>query len=786
MLRLTKKTIMTGCFGLILLSWPVVGQQPKNTGGNKSDREIRIPLKARAFDLGRVRLLDGPLREATKRNQKYLRDLELDRLLHNFRLTAGIPSSAKPLGGWESPSTELRGHFVGHFLSACAMMYVSFDDVLLKTKADTLVSELAKCQEKLGNGYLSAYPEEFITRVETGVRVWAPWYTLHKIYQGLIDVYLLTGNKQALDVVKKMADWAKKRVDQLSDEQMQKMLKVEFGGMSESLFNLYALTHDPKHLALAKRFEKREFLDPLRDYTDKLKGLHVNTHIPQVIGVARGYELTGEENYRSISTFFWDQVVHARSYATGGTSNGEHWGSEPYHLSTQLGSTTEESCCSYNMLKLTTHLFSWDPEPRYADYYERTFINSILPTQHPSTGMLMYYKPLGSGWYGTFGTPRNSFWCCTGTGVESFARLQSDIYFHDENSLYVNLFIPSELKWKERGLAIRQETEFPNKASTSFIINVSNPIALSLKVRVPEWSASGARVKINAKELELTSSPSSYLIINRTWNNGDRIDIEYEMKLHLHRMPDNPNMAAIMYGPLVLAGKLGKEGLADSLKYGPYGPTLPPVLSPVLVANNIELELWIEAAPGKPLTFRIKGVGDPRDIELGPLNELVDERYAVYWTFFDKDGWDRAKRESAQLVSKVVDKVIVGDAGSEREHNLVGNEMKSGSDAGMKWVSTKDWISVTMNVLIDRPVILKYSYFKSDTGRSYSLMLDEIRLQSKPMVKELSNGIIEEEYEIPLTMTHGRHTVVVSFQSRRWFDGKKMLGCEMYGSTKSN
>jgi hypothetical protein len=245
-------------------------------------------------------------------------------------------------------------------------------------------------------------------------------------------------------------------------------------------------------------------------------------------------------------------------------------------------------------------------------------------------------------------------------------------------------------------------------------------------------------------------------------------------------------MAAIMYGPLVLAGKLGKEGLTDSLMYGPYGPTLPPVLSPVLVANNKELEEWIEAVPGKPLTFRTKAVGDPRDIELIPLNELVDECYAVYWTFFDRDGWEKAKRESAQFVGKVIDSVTAGDADSEREHNLVGNEMKSGSDAGMKWISTKDWFSVTMNVLIDRPVNLKYSYSKSDTGRSYSLMLDEIRLQSKPMVRELSNGIIEEEYEIPLAMTHGRQTVVVSFQSRRWFDGKKLLRCEMYGSTKSN
>src|SRR5512140_2127716 len=455
------------------------------------------------FDLQQVRLLDGPIKVAAEQNRAFLHSLELDRLLHTFRLTAGLPTSATPLGGWEEPKVELRGHFTGHFLSVCALMYASVGDEVLKAKADTLVAELAKCQDKLGSGYLSAYPEEFIDRVETTGKVWAPWYTLHKMYHGLIDVYVYTGNKQALDVVKKMAAWAKKRIDRLSDEQMQKMLKTEFGGMSESLFNLYAITHDPDHLALAKRFEKRSFLDPLQDQVDKLRGLHANTHIPQAIGAARGYELTGEDRYWTISTFFWNQIVHARSYVTGGTSNGEHWGSEPYHLASQLGPSTEESCCSYNMLKLTSHLFSWYPDPEYAEYYERTYFNSILPTQDTQTGMLMYYKPLGSGWYKTFGSPRNSFWCCTGTGVESFGRLASDIYYHDGNSIFVNLFIPSELRWEEKGLTLRQETNFPEMASTRLTMRMKQPTALALKIRIPKWAGAGTRVKINGKVLEV-------------------------------------------------------------------------------------------------------------------------------------------------------------------------------------------------------------------------------------------------------------------------------------------
>ena len=755
---------------------------PGFVASSQTNNEAKIAVHP--FPLQQVRLLDGPLKDAAERNRAFLRGLELDRLLHTFRLTAGIPSSAIPLGGWETPTVELRGHFTGHFLSACALMYAGDGDTVLKARTDTLVAQLAACQDKLGSGYLSAFPEEFIDRVETTGKVWAPWYTLHKIFQGLIDVSTYTGNAQALDVVKKMAAWAKKRTDRRSDEQMQHMLKTEFGGMSESLFNLYAITKDPDHLALAKRFEKRSFLDPLQDHVDKLRGLHVNTHIPQVIGTARGYELTGEERYRTIASFFWTQVVQARSYATGGTSNAEVWGSEPYHLSMQLGPTTEESCCSYNMLKLTSHLFSWDPEPAYADYYERTYLNSILPTQDPKTGMLEYYKPLGSGWYKTFCTPRNSFWCCTGTGVESFGRLASDVYYHDENSVLINLYVPSEVRWVEKGVTLRQETGFPESPGTRLIIQAKKPVTFALKIRVPKWSDHGVGVSINGKETQVTSSPGSYLILERSWRNGDRIDVKFQMSLHLDPMPDDPTIAAIMYGPIVLAGKLDEGGLADSLRYGPMGPQLPPVLAPIFVTNGGTLDSWIERVPGNRLKFRTKGIGTPRDVELVPLKDIADERYAVYWNFFTKPAWEEARRESERLAGKRLDTFVIGDQISETAHNLVGNEILRGSDAGKPWVSTKDWFNLSMKVLIDRPVDLRLTYAKGDTGRAYAIAIDDIPVHVKPATKELADGTVEEVYQIPLTMTHGRRTSLVSFQSRRWVEGKKLLSCEMHGALR--
>jgi DUF1680 family protein len=770
------------CALLVCLAIP--GGTAQSFGADDGWRNEGGRMQVSPFDLTQVRLLEGGLKEAAKRNQQYLRTLETDRLLHNFRLTAGIASSATPLGGWESPATELRGHFVGHFLSGCALMYASCGDTLLKAKADTMVAELARCQEKLGTGYLSAFPEELIDRVEKGLKVWAPWYTLHKIFQGLLDVFQLSGNRQALDVVRRMADWTQRRTDRLSDEQMQQMLKAEFGGMNETLLNLYAVTGDAHHLALAKRFEKREFLNPLEDHTDNLKGLHANTHIPQVVGAARGYEVTGEKRYWTIATFFWNQVVQARSYATGGTSNGEHWGSAPNQLSTQLGPSTEESCCSYNMLKLTAHLFTWSPDPRYADYYEKTFLNSILPTQDPTSGMLMYYKPLGSGWYKTYGTARTSFWCCTGTGVESFGRLGGNIYYHDARSVYVNLFVPSELQWNQKGLTLRQETDFPRSAATRLIVHTRTPLALRLNIRVPDWSRTGARVRVNGKDVGVSSSPGSYLVLDRTWNDGDSIEVAYQMELHLAPMPDNPAMAAIMFGPLVLAGKLSREELTDSLRYGFYGPTLPPVLSPVLLTDDKDISAWLEPLRGKPLTFRTKDVGDPHDVELVPLSDIVGERYAVYWNFFRRDAWEEVKRRSAQSAGKLIDDVTPGDTLSEEGHDLIGNEMRIGSDSAAHWVSTKDWFSVTMLVLMDRPVTLRLAYSKSDTGRRYAITIDDIALRAKPLMREMGGGMVEEEYEIPLEMTAGRRTVIVSFASQRWHDGRRLLSCALYGSTR--
>ncbi|HKE90210.1 MAG TPA: beta-L-arabinofuranosidase domain-containing protein, partial [Gemmatimonadales bacterium] len=382
----------------------------------------------RPFDLARVRLLPGPVLDAMLVNRRFLMAQDPDRLLHMFRVTAGLPSDALPLGGWEAPVNELRGHYTGHYLSALALMSASLADAELKARGDAMVAELAKCQQALGNGYLSAFPEEFFDRLRDGKPVWAPFYTLHKIMAGLLDMHTLAGNAQALDVVKGMARWTGRWAQPLSDAAMQRVLQREYGGMNELLYNLSAVTNDEYTAWVAHHFDHEQFFAPLAEGRDELKGLHANTNIPKVIGAARRYELTGEERYRRIAEYFWRQVTTQRTYCTGGTSNGEGWNTEPGVLSTELSGETQEDCTTYNMLKLTRHIFSWTADPACADFYERALWNGILGSQHPRDGEKLYYVNLASGLWKLFGTPGADYWCCTGTMSEAFSKLGDSIY----------------------------------------------------------------------------------------------------------------------------------------------------------------------------------------------------------------------------------------------------------------------------------------------------------------------------------------------------------------------
>jgi DUF1680 family protein len=595
----------------------------------------KVEIRAYPFNLKDVRLLDGPFKQAMDRDLKYMLSLEPDRLLHMFRVTAGLPSAAAPYGGWEKPDVELRGHTVGHFLSASALMFAATGDARIKARADAVAASLAACQKALGaSGYLSAFPETFFDRVESIRPVWAPYYTIHKIMAGLLDMYAFGGNTQALEVVEGMARWVKSRTDKSDPVHMERVLNfTEQGGMNEVLTNLYSVTGKPEYLATARRFDERHYTDPLSRSEDKMKGEHVNSFIPNVIGAAREYEMTADPTLHGIATFFWNEVTGARSFVTGGTSNGEEWGSDPYQIFPELGKDSHESCCTYNMLKLTRHLFSWEAAAKYADYYERALWNGILPTQNPDDAMMMYYVPMMPGMYKTFMKPYDSFWCCTGTGMENHAKYGDSIYFYDGDGLFVNLFIASELNWAEKGLKVRQETRFPEEPKTTLILTAAKPVELALHVRIPAWIGEGGFIKVNGQTLAEFSSPSSYLSVRRVWKSGDRVEITLPMELRLERLPDRPDIAAILYGPIVLAGQLGgAEGLTPDKVYGPYGPEGDPVPVPTFEGRKgTPLADWVKPVAGKPLTFRTVDAGKPNDVTLVPFYRLFGQRYSIYW-----------------------------------------------------------------------------------------------------------------------------------------------------------
>jgi DUF1680 family protein len=591
----------------------------------------KVPLRACAFNLEEVRLLGGPFQHAMELDHQYLLSLDVDRLLHNFRVNAGLSSSAQPLGGWEEPKCELRGHFVGHYLSACALMYASTGDTRLKDKADRVVAGLAKCQAKFSSGYLSAFPEEFFDRVETNQKIWAPWYTLHKIYAGLLDTYHLCGNQQALEVLKRAANWAKARTNRLSEEQMQKMLDVEHGGMNDLLAQLYALTGDVQYLELAQRFCHKAVLDPLARQEDRLTGLHANTQFPKVIGASSLYELTGEQSLHSAALFFWNVVTKQRSYVIGGNSDNEQF-SPKEKLSQFLSATTTETCNTHNMLKLTRHLFSWEPNAEYMDYYERGLYNHILASQNPETGMMCYYVPLKSGSsrvdktpFG-YSTPDDSFWCCVGTGVENHAKYGDSIFFHDgDKTLYLNLFIAAELNWRETGTIIRQETNYPEEASSRLVFTCKRPVELALNIRYPFWAVSGIQIKVNGTVNPIQGKPGSYVPLLRTWKSGDSVDISLPMSLRTEAFRDNPKKLAILYGPLVLCAEV------DPLK--PF---------PAITTGLGQISTAIQPVPGKPLTFvgsstvfRTAGARTGGGVTLIPFYRQFQKPYIVYWDVVD-------------------------------------------------------------------------------------------------------------------------------------------------------
>ncbi len=603
------------------------------------------------FALSEVRLLAGPFYDAMLRDQKYLLSLDPDRLLHNFRVNVKLPSSATPYGGWEDPTCALRGHCLGHYLSALSLMYAATGDPRYRKRVDYIVAQLAVCQNAapaagFNPGYLSAFPESFIDRVEQRKPIWAPWYTLHKVLAGLYDASQLCGNPQALEVAGKMAAWVKFRVDRLTPGQMQGSLETEQGGMTEVLANLYAATGNTNFLQTARAFDHQKVLQPLAEHEDRLDGLHANTQIPKIIGAAREYEMTGEARYAEIAKFFWGRVAQHRSYVIGDHSDGEYFFPAD-DFADHLSPYTCETCNTYNMLKLTRHLFGWSPDAAYMDFYERALYNDILASQDPDTGMFVYLMSLKPGHFKNYSTPEDSFWCCVGTGMENHAKYGDTIYFHDDSSLYVNLFIPSELTWREKKLVVRQETAFPESDTTRLSFQCPQPERLAVKIRWPAWARPELTVRVNGKKQKLSGQPGSYVTLDREWRSGDRVDLKLPMSLHVEPLPGTTNIIALLYGPVVLAGDLGTNNLPSQYNSDQTASgKLPDPAVPVLVAEPGDVLKQVRAT-GEPLVFRTRHLGQPNDVRLIPFYRASHVRYSVYWKLVSPGDWKQRSPQAS-------------------------------------------------------------------------------------------------------------------------------------------
>jgi DUF1680 family protein len=606
--------------------------------------EVAVPL-AQPFALGDVRLLDSPFKAAMERNAAYLLSVEPDRLLHNTRLYAGFAPKGEIYGGWESAG--IAGHTLGHYLTAISQQFAATGDVRFKKRIDYIVSEMAECQQAYGDGYVGALPPVELATLRAfkdGVvelkgpfnfksGAWVPWYTEHKVLNGLKDAWILGGNDQARVVALRLADWVDTVTAGLSPAQLQAMLQVEQGGMVDVLVQLYSLTGNARYLDTSRRFNHQAILEPMLARHDVLPGLHANCQIPKIIGAARTYEATGEPQGRAIAEYFWDLVANHYSYVIGGDSEDEHFFPEE-KMTEHLGADTAETCNTYNMLKLTEHLFCWNPGTKTADFYERALYNHILASQDPKDGMFTYFMSLKPGLFKTYSTPFDSFWCCVGTGMENHTKYGEAIYFHGFDDLFVNLFIPSALTWRERGLSLEQDTDYPKGNKTLLTIGSAPAMPIAIKVRCPEWASAPVTFELNGRPIGVAGTPGTYAEIRRVWAKGDVIAVTIPMAVRTEPMHDDPGKVAFLYGPVVLAGDLGAVEKSDTV---PYSETQSANLGasavevPILVSGDRPLASCVARAADGSLSFHTEGLGQLDELTLRPFWEISYDRYSVYW-----------------------------------------------------------------------------------------------------------------------------------------------------------
>ncbi|MCW5910416.1 MAG: glycoside hydrolase family 127 protein [Cyclobacteriaceae bacterium] len=742
-------------------------------------------VQAYAFNLRDVKLSDGsPFKNAMDKDAAYLLTLEPDRLLHRFYTNAGLTPKAEVYGGWESEG--LSGHTLGHYLSACAMMYASTGNVQFREKADYVIDELALCQAARKSGYVGAIPNEdsIFWKLQHGIIKtsgfdmnggWAPWYTVHKVMAGLTDAYLFCDNTKALTLATGMADWADDILKNLNDEQLEQMRRCEYGGMNDILVHLYELTANKKYLDLSYKFHDHFVLGELAKKIDPMPGKHSNTNVPKAIGCARRHSVTSAASDKTIASFFWETMISHHTYVIGGNSNYEYCG-PPNKLNDRLSDNTCETCNTYNMLKLTRYLFSWTPTSSIGDYYERALYNHILASQNPQTGMMCYFVPLRMGTKKSFSDPFNTFTCCVGSGIENHSKYAEGIYYEGKDgSLLVNLFIPSVLSWKSKGITVQQTTAFPESNVVNFSVQAAKPTAFVLKIRQPRWSDE-INITVNGKAFKPQKDDSGFVSVNRKWKKGDQVQITFSMSVYSESMPDNPDRIALLYGPVVLAGQLGTT-MPDPV----YGTT-------VFLTDDRQVKNWVK--PGaEPLVFETNHAAKPADVKLIPFYKTYDQYYNVYWDFFTPSDWanrqaeyEAEKKRIQEIENRTIDLVRIGEMQPERDHNLKATERSYVSDAlGRMGREVRSGGYFEFDVKVDPsvPNNLLCSYLGDDKNRAFDLLIDETTIATQELTGGTTGRFYDVEYPIEPALIKGKSKVVVRVQAHPGKTAGRVFGCRI-------
>lgn len=763
--------------GLLILALSgAVDTQAQNYFPHFNDSRIKVknstPIKAYAFDLSQVSLLESTFKTAMLADESYLAVIDPDRLLSGFRKNAGLEPKGKIYGGWESDG--LAGHSLGHYLSAISMQYATTKDPAVLTKVNYIVDELVACQKARKNGYLGAFGNEDKIwgelakgNVKTGGfdlnGGWSPWYTVHKIMSGLLDAYFYTGNKKALSASVALADWTQHIVSKLNDELLQKMLFCEYGGMAETLVNLYAITGEKKYLDLSYKFYDKRILDPLAKEQDILPGKHSNTQIPKIIASARRHEITGDQNDKAIADFFWKTIVYHHSYATGGNSNYEYL-SEPNKLNDKLTENTTETCNTYNMLKLTGHLFAENPSAELFDYYEKALYNHILASQNHDDGMMCYFVPLRMGGKKEYSDQFNTFTCCVGTGMENHVKYNESIYSRgDDGSLYVNLFIPSVLNWKEKGLTLTQQTALPQGDHTTLKLKLTKASTFAIRVRKPKWSTE-TTIAVNGEIQKIMPDQTGYYVITRKWKNDDQISYVTPEKLYTEAMPDNADRRAVFFGPVLLAGVLGTTE-PDPIKG-----------VPVFVSANKDPKDWLSVVNQAELKFQTKNIAQPQEVTMIPFYQTKNQFYSVYWDVFTPEKWavqqkiyDEQKRKQKELEDKTLDVFRFGEMQPERDHNFTAAKESMGEEHGSKWRMAGEEGFIQFEVKVDpnaQNTIIASYWGMDNRGRNFDILVDNVNIASEDLNRYKESRFYEISYKIPPELSKGKKKVTVKLSPK--------------------